>query len=429
MLWGAALGLDNHDAKFGKRDDPVTTTVTVFTRYTLTETTMTTITPAASMTSASTPIVTVTSTEMTTTTTTAATTITTVSTSTTTIEPTKTESSDDKRKRDGGGSITITSTTTVWEFPDATETSTVTVTELPVPTKESSNALPTTTTEVTTEISTVTEVTTTTTTSLATSTVSASPTTSKISTALILDGDHDGLEDIKGKAGPHTGTILGATFGAVIGAICVFVAAYLWAKNRRDEKFGKGASGIEAQEAGGSAPLGGRGVTGMLLSILYLKEYNLIEHSSTIGLIGSVLGSTRSTARYNTLPNSENSSISLANRSTSFPPPQHSPPPQLPAVHLDPPYPGFNFPSYSNPPQNLPSLHIIPPSESEFTYEYTFGSPVSSIGEAQLHALTNGELSDSQLPPLPRSVLDELEGVSPTSEPVRMGEVSGSGIR
>lgn len=113
------------------------------------------------------------------------------------------------------------------------------------------------------------------------------------------------------------------------------------------------------------------------LSFHSIKTYNPTKHFffPFVGLLGSVLGSTRSSAHYNTIPDA---AMFLAASAQS---PRQSPP-QLPPIDLNPPS-DYSFDLRPSPGPKLPALHISPPRHSVFACEYTFGSPVSSISEGR----------------------------------------------
>lgn len=357
LLWQTVLGADYHDIRLANRQTPgtfigpVTATVTLITQFTLTETATVTVTPTDIIILAA--ITTVMSTEK----------ITTTTTRTTSIAAGETGSSAKRRRQVAdAGLLTVTSTTTIWLFPDATETLTITITDL-----RSALQTSTTITRVTTETSTIT--------SERIVTVSPTPLVEKPDPLTIGD-------KAEGKTGgTHLAVILGALFGSLVGAIVLFVTGFLWAKKREE----KSAAEREESEYPGvresMTPGGGGGrVTGMLLFLYHFipsrRSIQLnIYFFHFVGLLGSVLGSTRSSAHYNTIPDA---AMFLAASAQS---PRQSPP-QLPPIDLNPPS-DYSFDLRPSPGPKLPALHISPPRHSVFACEYTFGSPVSSISEGR----------------------------------------------
>lgn len=352
LLWQTVLGADYHDVRLANRQNPgtfigpVTATVTLVTRFTLTETATVTVTPTDIIILAA--ITTVMSTEK----------ITTTTTRTTSIAAGETGSSAKRRRQVAdAGPLTVTSTTTIWLFPDATETLTITITDL-----RSALQTSTTITQLTTETSTVT--------SERIITVSATPFVERPDPLTIGDGAGGGASRT------HLAVILGAVFGSLVGAIALFVTGFLWAK-KREEMSAAGREELEYPGVRESMTPGGGGgrVTGMLLSLYYIISSIQLNIFFFVGLLGSVLGSTRSSAHYNTIPDA---AMFLAASAQS---PRQSPP-QLPPIDLNPPS-DYSFDLRPSPGPKLPALHISPPRHSVFACEYTFGSPVSSISEGR----------------------------------------------
>ncbi|KAI5851563.1 hypothetical protein DFP73DRAFT_537643 [Morchella snyderi] len=214
-------------------------------------------------------------------------------------------------------------------------------------------------------------------------TATATPSTSAtVVPSTIAVGDTPTIGGASPKT-PNVEVIVGACFGALVGFIGIFVLAYLWSKKRREENLRKESVGFSNGSFLRSSPGAGSGVRGMIGS--------LRRGPST---------------RYNNIPSGE----AMPNMSP-LPAPPHSPPPQL------------------------PQLRVMPPS-GEFSYEYTFGSPVSSIGEAQLHALTSGAISppvmenhqDGLFFSLPRQESEQPPWSSPMVEQIAVAETVVSSV-
>lgn len=235
LLWRTVRGADYHDVRLAQRQtpgthiEPVTSTVTVFTQFTVTETVTVTVTPTNIIPT------TVMSAEC-----------------TTTTETTSAEVDDKRRRQASAGRLTTTSTTTVWQFPDATKTLTVTATDL-------QSAQKVTTTQVVTEVTVVTAKETVVVSSLASSAFLAE-TTAERPDPLGVTSPNATKEEEAG--GVHLAIVLSAVFGGLVGAVAIFVAGFLWAKKRQEKL-------LELEEVAGSAPPGGGGggrVAGMLIA-------------------------------------------------------------------------------------------------------------------------------------------------------------------
>lgn len=392
LLWQTVQGADYHDVRLGRRQDletyiePVTTTVTVFTQFTMTKTATVTVTPTGAVITTTTVVSTKSST---------ATEVVPV----TTCVIAGSSGGGRRRRRDDndGKPATTTSTTTVWQFPDATETLTITATDL-------QSALQVTATRYVTEVKVVT----------AEQTVTSSalplprPSSSDVSTVErpdplgVVDPGVVKKKEEKGH-GVHLAIVLGAVFGSLVGVIVLFVAGFLWVK-KREEKL------LELEEVAGSVSPGGGGgvvggrVAGILIAPHYISSSSELTFRSPTGLLGSVLGSTRSSTHYNTIPDA-----------ATFLAGSRQLPPQLPPVDLDPPSDySFDLPYGST--SQLPALYIPPPRQPPFMCEYTFGSPVSSISEGytQTHTSVSQDADDqaSWPPPPPPPPLPEV--LSPT---------------
>lgn len=259
LLWQVVLGADYHDVRLTNRqNEAVTATVTVFTRYTVTEMKIVTVTPTITLVASTTVL----STESTTTTT----------TKTTSVAPGETGLRRKRRRQAGAGPVTVISTTTVWQFPDATETVTITVTNLQGVVQAS-----TTMTQVTTEISTVTETVLASTSSSSLSSSSSSSSSSPATTSAALERP-DPLDVVdpdpanRKLRGVHLAIVLGAVFGSIVGVIIIFVAWFLWMKKREEISAAKEPEDLRVAELVSPRGGGSRGITGMF-ALLYMCVY------------------------------------------------------------------------------------------------------------------------------------------------------------